>query len=217
MAYVVFLTSTSCHEAAHAWSALKLGDDTAYRGGQVTLDPTPHVRREPLGMVVIPLVSFLLGGSMFGWASCPYSPEWALTYPRRSALMAMAGPAANLALMLIAVLLMRVGLSAGYFDEPTRMNWSTIVVTHHGAFWPFIASMLSLYFSMNLLLGLFNLLPVPPLDGSALPVLFLPESAARGYMNLRSGFGFIGLFVAWKIFGDLLPPVWQAATRLFFG
>lgn len=80
--YIVFLFSTTVHEAAHALVALKLGDDTAHRGGQVTLDPTPHVRREPFGMVVVPLLSYFLGGWMVGWASAPYDPEWARRYPR---------------------------------------------------------------------------------------------------------------------------------------
>jgi hypothetical protein len=60
--YVAFLLSVTCHEAAHAWAALRLGDDTASRGGQVTLNPMPHIQREPLGMVVVPLVSLFLGG-----------------------------------------------------------------------------------------------------------------------------------------------------------
>jgi hypothetical protein len=56
--YVVFLYSTVCHEAGHAWAAYRLGDDTAYAGGQVSLDPIPHIRREPFGMVLVPLLSF---------------------------------------------------------------------------------------------------------------------------------------------------------------
>ena len=217
MAYLVFLTSTACHEAAHAWAALKLGDDTAYRGGQVTLDPTPHVKREPFGMVVVPLASFLLGGSMIGWASCPYNPAWALTYPRRSAAMAMAGPAANLLIVLLAFLLMRAGIASGFFEETTRVAWGHLVTTDRGMFWPFIADLLGLYFSMNLLLGLFNLIPLPPLDGSSIPLLFLPDRAARGYIGLQSGLGFIGLFIAWKVFDGIFPPVWRAVAEIAFG
>jgi len=67
--YVVLLVSLSFHEAAHGFAAMKLGDTTAYHGGQVTLDPIPHIRREPFGMVVFPILSFLLAGWMIGWAS----------------------------------------------------------------------------------------------------------------------------------------------------
>jgi Zn-dependent protease len=116
--YIVFLFSTTAHEAAHAWVALKLGDDTAYQGGQVSLDPTPHVRREPWGMVVVPIASFLLGGWMIGWASAPYDPEWAQRYPKRSALMACAGPLANLCLVITAALALRLGVEAGLLPLP---------------------------------------------------------------------------------------------------
>src|SRR5690242_21552184 len=88
--YGAFLFSTICHEAAHAWSALRLGDDTAARGGQVSLNPWPHVRREPVGMVIVPLLSWFAAGWMIGWASAPYDRTWARQFPRRAALMAVA-------------------------------------------------------------------------------------------------------------------------------
>src|SRR5215210_2042258 len=107
--YVVFLFSTTLHEAAHAWAALRGGDRTAYEGGQVTLDPLPHIRREPIGMVVLPLISVLVSGWPLGFASAPYDPEWAEKHPRRAAWMALAGPGANFALVLIAGLSLRIG------------------------------------------------------------------------------------------------------------
>src|SRR5450755_3711119 len=100
--YIAFLYSTTCHEAAHAWAAFRLGDPTAFLGGQVSLNPWPHLRREPVGMVVVPVACWVLGGWLMGWASAPYSREWARTYPRRAGLMALAGPAANLCLALAA-------------------------------------------------------------------------------------------------------------------
>jgi Zn-dependent protease len=217
MSYAVFLLSATCHEAAHAWAALRLGDDTAYRGGQVSLDPTPHVKREPFGMVVAPIASYLLGGSMLGWASAPFDPTWAARHPRRSALMALAGPAANLLLMLLAVLLVHAGLALGVFELPVHYGWMKIAVALRGGFWPFVAGLISILFSLNLLLFTFNLLPLPPLDGSAVPLLVLPESAGRGYLGLSRGLGIFGLFLAWKLFDVVFPPVWRAATALFFG
>src|SRR6476659_583779 len=98
---VAFIFSTTLHEAGHALAALKLGDPTAYEGGQVSLNPWPHIRREPLGMVIVPIASFALNGWMMGWASAPFDPEWAHRYPKRAALMAAAGPAANLLLVLL--------------------------------------------------------------------------------------------------------------------
>ena len=96
--YVAFLFCTVLHEAAHAWAAKLGGDLTAYDGGQVSIDPVPHIRREPVGMVVLPLLSLIMshGSWPFGYASAPYDPYWAMRYPKRAALMALAGPAANL-------------------------------------------------------------------------------------------------------------------------
>src|SRR5205807_5041545 len=85
--YIVFLLSTTCHEAAHALAAKLGGDLTAFHGGQVSLDPTPHIRREPIGMLVAPILSYLMGGWMMGWASAPYDPFWARRHPRRAAWM----------------------------------------------------------------------------------------------------------------------------------
>src|SRR3954463_846660 len=93
--YVTFLLSTTCHEAAHAWAAKLGGDLTAFHGGQVTLNPVPHIKREPFGLVLIPILSFFMGGAMLGWASAPYDPLWSRRYPKRAAWMSLAGPAAN--------------------------------------------------------------------------------------------------------------------------
>src|SRR5260221_2971904 len=113
--YVAFLFSTTCHEASHALVAKIGGDDTAERGGQITLNPIPHIRREPWGMVIVPILSFFVFGWMMGWASAPFNPEWQRRYPRRSAWMALAGPAANFTLMLIAGILLWNGLRSNWF------------------------------------------------------------------------------------------------------
>src|SRR2546428_1713114 len=93
--FVAFLFSTTVHEAMHALAALRGGDRTAYLGGQVSLSPLPHIRREPIGMLVVPLLTAFTNGWAVGWASTPYDPIWAARYPRRAALMAAAGPARN--------------------------------------------------------------------------------------------------------------------------
>src|SRR6187402_2305383 len=94
MWYFAFLFSTVCHEAGHAWVALRGGDKTAYHGGQVSLDPLPHIQREPFGMILMPWLSFIINGGQFmmGWASAPYDPYWAQQYPKRAAWMSIAGP-----------------------------------------------------------------------------------------------------------------------------
>lgn len=216
--YLVFVGSTVCHEAAHAWSALKLGDDTASRGGQVSLNPWPHIRREPFGMVVFPILSWIVGGWLFGWASAPYNIDWARRHPRRAALMALAGPGANLALVLAAALLIRVGVEWQVFAAPYSLGMSRIAVGVDGGVFDFLARALSVVFSLNLLLCVFNLLPIPPLDGSSLPLLALPEGAARRYFDaVRSPvLRMIGFLVIARGLGSFFPPLLLGAASLLY-
>jgi Zn-dependent protease len=202
--FITFLFSTTCHEAAHALAAKIGGDDTAWQGGQVTLNPWPHMRREPFGMVVMPLLSILFSGRMIGWASAPYNPQWERRYPRRAALMAAAGPAANFTLMLLAAIALRVGSAMQWFHEsPTG-----------GRDLP--STLLLIFFDLNLLLGTFNLLPVPPLDGSSVIMLFMSEERAHGYLDWLRGnsFAMAGLLVGLVIFRSVFPVVEDFASSL---
>ena len=122
MWFVVFLFSTTVHEAMHAWVAYRGGDPTAYHGGQVSLSPIPHIRREPVGMLLVPLVTAMTQGWAMGWASAPYDPYWAARHPRRAALMAAAGPAGNFAIAILALIIMKVGLMSGWFVAPPRVH-----------------------------------------------------------------------------------------------
>jgi len=155
--YIAFLFSTTCHEAAHALVAKIGGDTTAASGGQVTLNPVPHIQREPWGMVVIPLISFALskGQSMFGWASAPYDPHWERRHPHRAALMALAGPATNYLLMFLAVIGFRLG---------TAMHWIGSDPATGRRDFPSVV--LLVFFTLNLLLGTFNLSTCCPLRRS---------------------------------------------------
>ena len=199
--YVVFLLSTTCHEAGHALAAKLGGDLTALRGGQVTLDPTPHIRREPFGMVVFPILSYLIGGWMMGWASVPYDPYWAERHPKRAAWMSLAGPGANFSLAIIAGILIHVGLLAGFFEYPESLIFTRVVQGVSGGAAAGAATFLSVMFSLNVLLGTFNLVPVPPLDGFSVAGLLMSEDGARRFQVLghsMASFSFIGLLIAWK-------------------
>jgi Zn-dependent protease len=203
--YVVFLFSTTCHEASHAFVAKLGGDSTAALSGQVTLNPVPHIRREPWGMVVIPILAFLFTQSMIGWASAPFDPLWERRHPKRSALMALAGPAANYTLMLLAVVGLRVGHAAGvlHLDATTgRPDFATAI--------------LYVTFSLNLLLGTFNLLPVPPLDGSSGIMLLMSENTAQRYLDWLRGSSYarLGLLVGLLAFRYFYGPIETFATNL---
>jgi Zn-dependent protease len=205
VAFVVFLFSTTCHEAAHALAAKIGGDSTAAMGGQLTLNPVPHILREPFGMVAVPILSYLFFGGMMGWASAPFDPLWERRHPHRSAWMALAGPAANFTLMLLAALGLRSMDALGmiHFDPETgQVN--------------FLAHVLSVFFSLNLLLGTFNLLPVPPLDGSTGIMLLMSEQRAHGYLDWLRGNGFAraGLIVGFLVFRRIFPFIDDFATTL---
>ena len=216
--YLAFLLSITLHEASHAFTAMRLGDLTAYQGGHVTLDPVPHIRREPMGTVVVPIISYILGGWMIGWASVPYNPEWALQYPRRAAIMSVAGPVANFLLFLLAGIIIRTGVAFDVFVPPESIDFTHVAAAAQPGFFEPAATFLSILFSLNLLLLLFNLLPLPPMDGSSVLPLFLSEERARRYLAFvrRSSFAIFGLIVAWKIFGYVYGPIHLIAINLLY-
>ena len=212
-----FLLSLTAHEAAHALVG-KLGGDTT-AAAQVTLDPIPHIKREPFGTLVVPIASFFLqgGGWMIGWASAPYDPNWANRFPKRAAIMAAAGPLANFVLCILAAIGIRVGIAMGSFDLPTGgISLDTLVVGETGVA-NGLALFLSVLFSINLILGCFNLIPLPPLDGYAIVPLFLNDKLRDKWFRLFAGGGALfGLIIAFVLFGRLMPPVFSTAIGLLY-
>lgn len=201
LTYVVFLFSTTCHEAAHAYVALRGGDSTAAEGGQVSLNPVPHIRREPFGMVVVPIVTLMSGGGMVGWASAPYNPEWQRQYPGRAALMALAGPATNFALVLISGVLLHIAIRREAYGNGGAMQG--------------LMAILEICFRLNLILGIFNLLPFPPFDGFGVLGGLTAKSRALEEFRLRMRqFSIIGLLVGWLAIDRIFPPVLNIAMRL---
>jgi Zn-dependent protease len=217
--YVVFLLSTTCHEGSHALVAKWGGDTTALEGGQVSLNPLPHIRREPFGMVIVPLIGIASGTGLIGWASAPYNPAWSQQHPKRAASMSLAGPAANFSLALLAGIAMRIGLAMGAF-APLEPSFAHIVgaVSPEGSA-DGIATVLSIFFSLNILLGLFNLIPFPPLDGYGVLGLFTTHAGAVRLQELRvkmGAFSIVGLVIAWQVFPRVYPDLFDTATRIFY-
>jgi Zn-dependent protease len=186
----------------------------------VTLDPRPHVAREPFGMVILPILSVLVSGWPFGFASAPYDPSWALRHPRRAAWMALAGPAANLLLVILAVLLIRAGVLAGVFGSPQSVSFGRVVESASLTdAWRGVAFVLSALFSMNLALMALNLIPLPPLDGSAGVAVLLSESAAGRYVEWLHNnrvLGMVGMLVAWRAFDVIFDPIFIVAVNLIY-
>lgn len=210
--YLVFLLSLTCHEASHAFAAWKFGDDTAYRAGQVSLNPIPHMLREPIGTVVVPLLTYFRFGWLMGWASAPYDPHWGARHPERAAIMAAAGPASNAVLAALGFVGLRVGLATGYWVHPgvdlVRID-RLVLATVDGSGWQDgLGRFLSILLVLNVALFLFNLIPFPPMDGAAVVAGFA-RPFRRMYESLQSmQFGsLIGLVVAWSVFPRIYNPV----------
>jgi Zn-dependent protease len=225
--YVVFLLSTTCHEASHALAAKWGGDLTAFRGGQVTLNPLPHIRREPFGMIFFPIITYAVSHWMMGWASAPYDPNWCRQYPRRAAKMALAGPAANFMLAILAGVAIQIGLHTHFFAVPNAIYWpgspkidfSSVVDGAAPGMAEGAAKFFSLLFSLNILLGSFNLIPLPPLDGFNVIPLFMPESGGRRFLQWADSvrtYSFIGLLLSWRIFGSLFQPIFGMAVQTLY-
>lgn len=220
--YVVFLLSITCHEGAHAWAAYRGGDPTAYLGGQVSLNPLPHIQRELFGTVLVPLLSFMYTGWMMGWASAPYDPAWGDRYPRRAAWMAAAGPAANLVLAVLAFGALKAGLGSEVWIPWTGefYEFDRLVSTAPGsAPWlDGLGRLLSIMLTMNVLLCVFNLVPFPPMDGAAVVSGF--SERARDLLDRARSVplaGLAGLLVAWllisRFFMTLYLPIIHALWR----
>lgn len=208
IAYLIFLFSTTLHEYGHARVGLLLGSRFAEDEGLVTLDPTPHIKRSVFGMVVFPIITFLQWGWPMGWASVPYDPRWADRNPRGQALMSLAGPAGNLLLAVVAFVALRVCLNSGVLSlSPDQVQERSL----YGA----LAYGLPMMLTMNLALGIFNLFPIPPLDGAGVIQGFFPKASAKIYAPLQSSpFVAILLFLivfnfGWQIIGPIVGLVFS--------
>jgi Zn-dependent protease len=217
--YAAFLLSLTCHEAGHAVVARWGGDDTAYLSGQVSLNPLPHIVREPLGMIVVPLLTYFTGSPhwMMGWASAPYDPRWEERHPHRAALMSAAGPTANFILFAIAFGALALGLRAGIWTPPQDgLALDRLVTAASDAAGGFdaLGRFLSVVMCLNLILGVFNLMPFPPLDGASVLAGIAPPIRAL-YQKMRAipAIGIVGLLLAWRVSPYVVWPVVRMAVR----
>ena len=195
MQMTILLISISVHESAHAWSADRLGDPSSRLQGRVTLNPLKHL--DPIGSLLFPLLGIVLGGVVFGWAKPVPVFTHNLKHPRRDhALIAAAGPASNVLLGTLLVVIYKV---MTVFVNPVAAGPDTAV----GWFANF------LYFGvlLNAVLAVFNLMPIPPLDGSWIISGLFPPAASL--IDLIRPYGFVLLIVLLYqgMFNRVLSPV----------
>jgi Zn-dependent protease len=192
---LILLMSVVLHEVAHGYAALYYGDHTAEYQGRLTLNPLRHL--DPMGSIVVPIVSYLFGGFVFGWAKpVPYNPHNLKSGRWPEAFVALAGPLTNLMIALVFGVILRVGI-------------------HHAAGQGFLYITATIVF-VNILLAVFNLMPLPPLDGSKLLFALFPQKLyeMRGFFE-RYGFVLVLIFILF--IWQFVEPVVEVVFRLFTG
>ena len=170
---VVLIASLSVHETAHAFAADRLGDSTARQLGRLSLNPAVHI--DPIGTLLFPLIAYLTGVPLIGWAKpVPVNPRL-LKHPKRDfALIAAAGPASNLVMAAIGAAALSVARNAAGPGDIVG-----------GALTGPLVTLLSLFAIVNVLLAVFNMIPVPPLDGGNVLIGMLPAAPSRLIEQLR--------------------------------
>ena len=180
ISFAVLLFSLTVHEMAHAWTADRLGDPTARRAGRVSLNPAVHA--DPVGTVLFPLVALITGAPIIGWAKPVPVSTRQLGHPRRDfVLVAAAGPASNLILALAAATLLTI-----LPVSPQTIGETNLSVP--------AATILVRTMRLNVLLAVFNMVPIPPLDGGNVLAGLLPPPLASAYNQLRR-YGFVLLYL----------------------
>jgi Zn-dependent protease len=190
---IVLLLSLSVHESAHAWTADRLGDPTARFLGRVSLNPIVHI--DPIGTLLLPILGMLYGGIIFGWAKpVPVSVN-RLHNPRRDyMLVSAAGPISNFLLAAISFVLLMIlkmsspesaevvrNIASGYLPEGGRIIVPLVIVAFNGI-------------TLNIILGVFNLIPIAPLDGSGILSGILPRPV-QNFLHSIQSYGMIIIFV----------------------
>jgi Zn-dependent protease len=201
IALIVLLFSLTVHESAHAWTADRLGDPTARLLGRVSLNPLVHI--DPIGTVLFPLIAALSHVPLIGWAKPVPVSVRQLSNPRRDyMLVAAAGPASNLALAVIAAIVLRlISVTPVTLGEP---NVSAP-----------IATLLVQLRQINVLLAVFNMIPIPPLDGGNVLAGLLPRSLAVPFATLRPyGFLLLYLLMYTGMLTMLVAPPYRLITAL---
>lgn len=202
----VVLFAITIHEAAHGWTAYKMGDPTAHAMGRITLNPLAHI--DPIGTILFPLILVIMGAPPFGWAKpVPVNP-FNLRNPRRDNLfISAAGPLSNLGVAFVAL----IGLHLLKTLDPSILSGrSGMFNFSQGLFLIFYYTIL-----INVILAFFNLIPIPPLDGSGVLMGLISEEAAQKFEQIRPyGFLILMLLIFTGIIGRILYAI-QSLVHIF--
>lgn len=205
---IAFLFAICVHESAHAWMAFRCGDPTASMLGRITLNPIKHI--DPIGSIVIPAIGLYYGGYMIGWAKPTPVDTRHFKHPvRDDILTSLAGPASNLLVAAASTLAL---LIISLVSPLGRMLVHGVAVETNSALEPIVELLLTFLY-INVLLAVFNVIPVPPLDGSHVLRHFLPESARRMYDTM----GMVGLVLIFLVGGRFIAALMAPIIGFFYG
>jgi Zn-dependent protease len=209
---LALIFSLSVHEAMHALMSDRFGDDLARHQGRVSLNPITHV--DPVGTLLFPAVAFFTGAPLLGWARpTPVNPLAWRNKRVANFWVSIAGIIGNLTIAIVTAIIIIVMMRAGALAESNKF-WGVVSAAPEAAGMSAAAELLNVFFRLNIGLAIFNLFPVPPLDGSKILYSILPDSAASG-IEMLERFGFMLLFIAvftgviGKIFSVIMPLAWQ--------
>jgi Zn-dependent protease len=212
----VILFAISFHESAHAWTALKFGDTTARDLGRISLNPLRHI--DPVGSILVPILLYIFSGLIFG-AAKPTPVDLRRTKNPRMANLAVsaAGPVSNLLLATIGIGLLRI---IGAADKSVIVNLYYALSENRfagGTLAP-LAYILFIFVMVNVSLAIFNMLPIPPLDGSGVAVSLFGPPVARIYAVIAPfGFLILILLIGTPILSSVFRPFRVLVFRLVFG
>ncbi len=180
----ILLFSVVVHEIAHGYMALRLGDPTAKQMGRLTLNPVPHI--DLVGSIIVPLVSLFVAGRIFiAWAKpVPVNPLNFSNYKRDDILVSIVGPLSNIAMALVCAL-------SFIIVKQTLLLVDSFNIPVVSEMWVFFAKMFLGGVYLNIILAVFNMIPIPPLDGSHVVASLLPDRISDQYRNI----GFFGIFI----------------------
>lgn len=218
--FIVLLFSLSFHEAAHAWTSEKFGDDTGRMQGRITLNPLAHI--DPVGTIVFPILGFVTGFPLLGWAKpVQTNPLRWRDKTKANISVSAAGPISNFILASIALIIIKILIVAGvvfpiggFFTMVVPIGAIFSDASQPGYLEP-LAKFLSVMLMLNVALGVFNLIPVPPLDGSHVLEELLPPGMSAAYEQIRP-YGFILLYALLLIgvFSAIFNPVMRLVELL---
>ncbi len=216
--FAALIFALTFHEFAHAWTASYMGDQTARMMGRVTVNPMRHL--DPLGSVILPLVSAFAHFPLLGWAKpTPVTTRNLKNVKRDEIIIVLAGPASNLLLAVVSLILLLLikhavpgGAQAVLNAAFLSMRMEGATVQGQGAIYP-IALLLYSSIVINLLLAIFNLVPVPPLDGSRILRHYLPYNALKAYDNIGA---FANLIILYLLMRTGVLNIFYAPAFVFF-